>query len=535
MRALISTVTEVWRNERRLAGLPGRFALFLCLLTAVRLAAAAFTPLTEDEAYYRLWSVYPAFGYYDHPPMVAWWIAIGKNLLGDNPLGARLVAVFATTVVSLLIYRIAQLCDLSDAAAVRAAVLYNATILVGFGGHLIVPDGPSCLFWTATLFMLLKARDGSGSTSARYWLAAGMLAGLAVLSKYSALFLAPGVVLWLATSVEGRRRLLTPWPWLCALLAGLVFSTNILWNAGHDWVSFQKQFGRAAPDSLTPRHLMELLVSQAFLLNPLITPLALAGLFSALSRRAAPLDGRWLIVAVTLPFSAYLVIHSLHAGVQGHWPAPLYPGLAVLAAEALDRVQGWRKRAGAIAPPFGLIISGLALLHVALPATDWFGKMDLSAQMRGWPLFARRVEMVRAHVGASWVGSLSFGQVAFLDNTRLIDAPILQITERSRYQFQPPPSAAALSRPGLVVDFNRRISAADLGKCFREVIPIGEIDRGGDAHPPAALARLGLGPRQYTYSLFRVAGPRVDLVRDGCWEAKTLADSLKARALRPKN
>jgi hypothetical protein len=531
----IKTFADIWTNDRRLAGLPGRFALFLIFVTVARLAAAAFTPLTEDEAYYRLWSAYPAFGYYDHPPMVAWWIAIGKLLLGDTALGVRLVAVFATSLVSLLIYRIAQLSNLSETAAVRAALLYNATILVGFGGQLSVPDSPSSLFWTATLFMLLKARGGEGDSSARYWLAAGLLAGLAVLSKYSALFLAPGVVLWLATSEDGRRRLLTPWPWLCALLAALVFSTNVLWNAGHDWVSFQKQFGRAAPENLTPRHLLELMASQAFLLNPLITPLALAGVIAAFSRRTASLDGRWLIVAVTLPFSAYLVIHSLHAGVQGHWPAPLYPGLAILAAEALDRLQGWRRRAGALATPFGLIVSGLALLHVALPATDWFGRMDLSAQMRGWPLFASRVEMVRAHVGATWVGSLSFGQVAFLDNTRLVEAPILQITERSRYQFQPPPPPNAMSGPGLVVDFSRRVSATDLAKCFGQVIPLGEINRGGDARLPEALVKLGLGPRQYTYALYRVSEPKVDLVRDGCWEAKTLADSLKARARRRKD
>src|SRR6202035_2689179 len=31
----------------------------------VRLAVGAIVPLTEDEAYYRLWSMRPAFGYFD--------------------------------------------------------------------------------------------------------------------------------------------------------------------------------------------------------------------------------------------------------------------------------------------------------------------------------------------------------------------------------------------------------------------------------------------------------------------------------------
>ena len=97
-----------------------------------------------------------------------------------------------------------------------------------------------------------------------------------------------------------------------------------------------KRQGRAAPESLTPRHLFELIGTQALLLNPLLTPLAVWGFIAALRRRTVPMDGLWLISAVTVPFGAYLILHSLHAGVQGHWPAPLYPGLAILAARTAD-------------------------------------------------------------------------------------------------------------------------------------------------------------------------------------------------------
>jgi len=515
------------RHGRSL-GVPNLLLGALSIWTLVRLVAAATIPMTEDEAYYRLWSQSMDFGYFDHPPMVAWWIAIGQSLLGDNPLGARILAVLSTTLTSLLIYGIARECRLSFATASMASIWYNATLLAGFGGQLIVPDGPSTLFWSLTLFSLLRARCGPPG----WWLAAGVSAGLAVLSKYSALFIAPGCVLWLASSAEGRRRFLSPWPWLCAACAVGIASTNVLWNAAHHWVSFEKQFGRAAPDRLTLTHVAELIASQAVLLNPFMTPLAIAGVRLGLRSRTAALDGLWMLTAFALPFADYLVVHSLHAGVQGHWPAPLYPGLSVLAAAAAHGAGRWRTICRNLLAPTGSAVAVLVLFHLMWPATDWFGRMDLTGQLRDWPRFATSIERTRLEAGAGWVGSLSFGQVALLENTRQIRAPILQITERARYAFAKPPPSAALGRPGLIVDLSRRVTAQDLSTCFRSVIPLGQIERGLPSTVPPALQRFGLGPRHYTYAVFRVDGAKVDIVKDGCWEAKTLADSLRARSKR---
>ena len=178
--------------------------------TIVRLAAGALVPLTEDEAYYRLWSMRPAFGYFDHPPMIAWQTWLGRQIAGDCPLGVRLIPTLETAATSLIVFDLARLMGLGERVAARAGVWLNATLLVGFGGELAVPDVPNALFWTATLWCSLRAIRGHGA----WWLAAGAAAGLACLSKYSALFLAPVLLLWLALSAEGRRELRTPWPWL---------------------------------------------------------------------------------------------------------------------------------------------------------------------------------------------------------------------------------------------------------------------------------------------------------------------------------
>lgn len=503
-------LSDIWRRPRW-AGAPRNLAVLLLALTIGRLVAAAVIPYTEDEAYYRLWAHKLQLGYFDHPPMAAWWIRLGQLIAGDNPLGARLLAVLSSSLVSLLIYDLARKLGLGDRTAERAAVWYNATLLVGFGSFMIIPDAPSSLFWAATLWCLAKTKDGEA-----WWLAAGATAGLALLSKYSALFLGPGVLIWLAATPEGRRRLATPWPWLAALIAGSIFALNVGWNAAHDWVSFKKQFGRAAPHGLTPQNVVALIIGQALVFNPLLTPFAVAGVGRIAGSWRKARDHRLaLVLAATAPFTLYLLIHSLHAGVQAHWPAPLYPGLALiaaLAAEELDQRPIWSALAQSAAP-FGIVATAVTLLHLAIPASDFAPKQDLTTSLRGWPQFGREVEALRAHTGAGWIGTLSYGQAAMLDQTHEVKAPVLQVTERSRYAFAEQPPAAAMARSGLIIDLQRRLSLDELTYCFGDIRPLGVLVRGRADVPRSR------------YGVYYVEKPRFDLVAKGCWDEKSLKDS----------
>jgi len=482
----------------------------LAVLTVLRLVFAAVIPLTEDEAYYRLWAMHPQFGYYDHPPMVAWWLALGTRLAGDTSLGARLVPVLASAVAGLLIYDIAQLAGLSGQTAARAVAWYNAAPLVGFGAMLILPDAATTLFWCLTLWALLKSeRSGQGA----WWVLAGAAAGCAALSKYSALFLGPGVLWWLLSSADGRRKLAGPWPWVALVIAGGLFMTNVAWNAGHHWITFAKQFGRVAPHGFKPLGPLSFLVVLVLLSNPLTTPFlwrtlrAPLGLGGARGGKAGELGqarGLDLVLISAVPFFAYLCLHSLHAEVEAHWPAPLYPTLAILAAAGAEGLvsRGMRRLATA-APVVGFVLSTLALVHMATPQTDGIWRRDPSHPLRGWPTFVRTVEGLRATHGAAWIGTVSYGTYAQLEAYHASAQPLLQVTERRRYLFQAPPPLRVLAQPGLIVDLTRRISTPALLDCFTEVTPIATLPR-GDA------------VRGDIYSVVKVSGPKRDVRDAGC-------------------
>lgn len=479
---------------------PGwRLVLFIVAITLARLWVAAVVHLTEDEAYYRLWAASLQFGYYDHPPMIAWWIRAGMAIAGDNALGVRLLPVLSGALTSLIIFDLTQRLAASARTAERATVWYNATLIVGLGGFLAIPDAAAVLFWLVALWCVVRAGEGR---SARWWLGAGVAAGLATISKYSALFLAPGLLIWLVWK-GGWRALRQPWPWMAAIIAGAFFATNLAWNAEHHWVSFIKQFGRVAPRGFTPSHLIELILVEFLLLNPLISLFAGRGVVQSL-RHSGPRNGPdlTLLLAVSGPFAAYLALHSLHARVEAHWPAPLYPGLAILAAVAADPVTpgGVWSRLRAAAAPVGLVLSLLVMLHLLIPATDVQTVADPSLAVRDWSGFAARVEAERRTVGAGWIGAIHYGtdaQLAFEHPA----APVAALMDRDRF----PPTDSSwrvdLRQPGLVVDLGRRADDMEaLRGCFTEVQALGYIDRG-----------------RSPYAAFKVAGPRRDVLGAGCW------------------
>src|SRR3989440_5336905 len=89
-------------NDLRLVRNP---AVTILALVALRLGAAAWTPLTFDEAYYWMWSKHLAGGYYDHPPGVAAVVRLGTIIAGDTELWVRLVSILLAPPMSSAVYR----------------------------------------------------------------------------------------------------------------------------------------------------------------------------------------------------------------------------------------------------------------------------------------------------------------------------------------------------------------------------------------------------------------------------------------------
>src|SRR6185436_12594461 len=261
-------------------------ALAILALVALRLVAAAYTPITFDEAYYWMWSKHLAGGYYDHPPIVAVVIRLGTLIAGDTELGVRLVSILLALPMSWAVYQATLILFGSRRVAATATLFLNVTLMTAVGTMIVTPDAPVLVASSFLLFALAKVLQ---TERGAWWLAVGAAAGCALLSKYTALFFGPAILIWLIAVPRLRHWLVSPWLYLGGFVALAMFAPVILWNAGHDWVSFIKQMGRARIEDFRPVFVAELIPTQIAFATPLVWILGMMGLYALYRRRAGAL------------------------------------------------------------------------------------------------------------------------------------------------------------------------------------------------------------------------------------------------------
>src|SRR3954468_11693884 len=199
----------------------GGTALTILALIVLRLVSAAYTPLTFDEAYYWTWSKHLAGGFYDHPPMVAVVIRLGTLMAGDTELGVRLLSILLALPMSFAVYRTAEILFGGRRVAATATILLNVTLMAAVGTMIVTPDAPLLVASAFVLFFLAKVlATGRGA----WWLAVGAAVGLALLSKYTALFFGPAILIWLVSVPKLRHWLISPWPYLGGVVSLAIFS-----------------------------------------------------------------------------------------------------------------------------------------------------------------------------------------------------------------------------------------------------------------------------------------------------------------------
>jgi 4-amino-4-deoxy-L-arabinose transferase-like glycosyltransferase len=315
---------------------------FIALATAVKVAASLLQEPDAIEAYHWLYARHLAAGYYDHPGMIGWLIWLSTSVFGDSLFAIRLPTIVGSGLAVWLTFLAGR--RMYDEKAGRlAALLVGLVPLTARFAMEATPDGPLLLFWTASIWALGNAlsKDRVG-----WWVASGAFMGAAMDSKYTAVLLPAGLILFLAFSPDHRKRLGRFGPYLAAIVALAVFWPTLVWNAQHEWQSFAYQGVERMKDSqeLNLSRLEIFVRRQASLVTPFVLAWAVAtGVRIPARWKSAPWTDR-LNACLGAPILFLFLAVAMFRTVRAHWPVPAYVSLFLMSAAAVERGGPWGKR-----------------------------------------------------------------------------------------------------------------------------------------------------------------------------------------------
>ena len=379
--------------------------LFLIAVSLFRVYYIQYGPLelSPDEAHYWDWSRRLDMSYYSKGPMIAYLIFFGTSLFGDTVFGVRILAVVFSALSSFFLYILGKRIY-DEQVGLYSALLLQIIPLFSTFGIIFTIDSPFIFFWIVSLFLLSEAvttsktnnsslppleKGGEGGfgeverSTIIYWLLLGVSIGFGLLTKYTMAFFYPCAFLFLLFSKEQRKLLLTKGPSIAFIASLIVLSPVILWNAGHDWVTFRHTAGQihiAEGFAISPDSFLEFLGSQFGVITPLLFVLALISLWKLRKDR-----GGNFLFWFSIPVLAFFLLKSIQAKVQANWALPGYiTGIVAFSAFYARRFfrvgrGGKILIAAAVSLSFFITVVAHYPSLLRLPVA-----MDISSRLDGW-------------------------------------------------------------------------------------------------------------------------------------------------------
>ncbi len=296
------------------------FYLILAITTVIKVWLASAIPLIGDEAYFYQWGKYVDWGgFYDHPPMVGWWLW-GLQQLSSSLLVLRLPAIALW--IAIVFGMMDMLRRLQPGSEEKVWLLGSLFLLLPFTWslNLITTDIPLIFFLFFSGYAFLR---GEQSDSLRWHAISGVLLGLALLSKYFAGLLAIAyAVYFLFRGPRGWLRLVVIAA--CALPFMLL---NIAWNSSHCWNNILfNLFNRNQGSHFSLTHLAIYIVMMIYLVTPW-TGWRLV--------RTQALRQPWQLASLFIvPFALFFLL-SFYKSIGLHWVLAFLPFVFIAAGTVL--------------------------------------------------------------------------------------------------------------------------------------------------------------------------------------------------------
>jgi hypothetical protein len=197
------------------------------------------------------------WGYFDHPPMMAWLIRLTSWIPGE--LGVR-----AGYLVGLQLsgYLLSKMVPSENKWLVWLAL--NIFPLLSFSGIYAIPDGPLVFFSIVWLWSLKKSLENDSLKNASV---VGIATALLFYSKYH------GVLFIVGTLIALPKLLLRRNFWISLVVGLIVFAPHVYWQWIHEFATFKYHFIDRPKVEFSFKQPLEFLAIQLFLPGIFLAPI----------------------------------------------------------------------------------------------------------------------------------------------------------------------------------------------------------------------------------------------------------------------
>jgi 4-amino-4-deoxy-L-arabinose transferase-like glycosyltransferase len=287
-----------------------------------------FIELGNDEVYYYTYAVQPDWNHFDHPGMVGWMMRLTSlNLHWISTLSMRLGSIICAAFATWTIFKTGSLLK-DERAGYIAAWMYSLSIYTAIiAGLFVLPDSPQLLFYTLSIYWMVKWVMQPAQFKTKDWLIMGLLIGLATLSKVHGLYLWVGFgayILFHQIQTLQKRNL-----YLAILVTVICVLPILYWNIQNHFITYQFHSKRVMHTGLLLDSFIQQIMGEFIYQNPLVYIATLISLFrfkkaiNSFNVNKAGYLLLWLSVPLLLTFWGL----SLFNPTLPHWTGPAYIAL----------------------------------------------------------------------------------------------------------------------------------------------------------------------------------------------------------------
>ncbi len=300
------------KNERRLW-------MFLAIWFVAGVVQAIFTNLDGEESYYALFAKHLAWGYFDHPPAVAFFARLGMMLFSGD-LGPRFMMVVLSTAT---LWIGSRLVEDKQIPLFIATVL--GLVLIQAGSFLVKTDVPLLFF--ATLFFYFYREYLRGRERVGIAILPIAIAGM-LLSKYHGLLIV-GFTLLSNPGLMKRGSF-----WIIAMLSLALVFPHAIWLYMHDFVTIRYHLGGRTDSGFLLKNVLGYLVMPPFIFGPAVGVLLLPAALLVKGRDRFDRALKFNLIGALV----FFFIASFGVRIHMHWLSiAIIPMLALAIPYIYDR------------------------------------------------------------------------------------------------------------------------------------------------------------------------------------------------------